>query len=220
MRYRCLVLDHDDTAVQSTPTINYPSFVNTLSLLRPGLHYSYEEFVGLCADPGFEAILRDILGFTDEEMEIETQQWLSFVRKVAPPFWPGIPELVRRQKTEGGLVCVVSHSFDENIRRDYQLACPDAMPDGIYGWDMGDGRRKPDPWPLLDIMSRFELEPRDLLMVDDLRPGYEMATRCGVDFACAHWGLDVPRLRELMDSLDCIHLKTVDDLIALQFADA
>ena len=220
MRYRCLVLDHDDTVVQSTPTVNYPSFVNTLALLRPGVSYSYEEFVGLCAEPGFEALLREILGFTDEEMEIETRQWLEFVRRVTPPFWPGIPELVRRQKAEGGLLCVVSHSFDENIRRDYQLACPEAMPDAVYGWDRGDGRRKPDPWPLEDILARWSLEPRDLLVVDDLLPGYEMARSCGVDFACAHWGMDAPPVRARMDPLPCIHLETVEDLAALQFGKA
>ena len=35
MRYQCLVLDHDDTVVNSTATINYPAFVQTLQKLRP-----------------------------------------------------------------------------------------------------------------------------------------------------------------------------------------
>ncbi|HOK48860.1 MAG TPA: hydrolase, partial [Sedimentibacter sp.] len=30
MKYKCLVLDHDDTAVKSTPDIHYPSFVKAL----------------------------------------------------------------------------------------------------------------------------------------------------------------------------------------------
>ena len=33
MRYQCLVLDHDDTVVNSTATINYPAFVQTLQKL-------------------------------------------------------------------------------------------------------------------------------------------------------------------------------------------
>lgn len=38
MRYPCLVLDHDDTLVRSTPEIHFPSFVETVRLLRPRIH--------------------------------------------------------------------------------------------------------------------------------------------------------------------------------------
>jgi hypothetical protein len=45
MRYPCLVLDHDDTLVRSTPEIHYPSFVEALRVsgrkcprLRCGIH--------------------------------------------------------------------------------------------------------------------------------------------------------------------------------------
>ena len=34
LRYKCLVLDHDDTAVQSTPEIHYPAFCETVETLR------------------------------------------------------------------------------------------------------------------------------------------------------------------------------------------
>ena len=30
LRYRCLVLDHDDTAVMSTPLIHYPAHVKAM----------------------------------------------------------------------------------------------------------------------------------------------------------------------------------------------
>ena len=33
LKYPCLVLDHDDTVVRSTPTIHYPAFVETLKAL-------------------------------------------------------------------------------------------------------------------------------------------------------------------------------------------
>ena len=31
LRYSCLVLDHDDTVVDSIATVHYPSFLETLS---------------------------------------------------------------------------------------------------------------------------------------------------------------------------------------------
>jgi len=44
MRYKCLLLDHDDTVVNSTATIHYPAFLEALRLLRPGVTISLEDF--------------------------------------------------------------------------------------------------------------------------------------------------------------------------------
>ena len=44
LKYRCLVLDHDDTVVQSARTVNYPAMVEALRTERPGREVSYEEF--------------------------------------------------------------------------------------------------------------------------------------------------------------------------------
>ena len=44
LRYRCLVLDHDDTTVDSTRAVNYPQFLEALARYRPELHISEEQF--------------------------------------------------------------------------------------------------------------------------------------------------------------------------------
>ena len=67
LRFPCLVLDHDDTVVQSTPTINYPSFVESLRVLRPGMTLSLEEFLRYSYEPGFYSLCTDILGMSEEE---------------------------------------------------------------------------------------------------------------------------------------------------------
>ena len=36
LKYPCLVLDHDDTVVQSEATVNFPYFVYILDQFRPG----------------------------------------------------------------------------------------------------------------------------------------------------------------------------------------
>jgi phosphoglycolate phosphatase/pyrophosphatase PpaX len=36
LKYKCLVLDHDDTVVQSEATVNYPCFLLALEKFRPG----------------------------------------------------------------------------------------------------------------------------------------------------------------------------------------
>ena len=69
---------------------------------------------------------------------------------------------------------MVSHSGQYNILRDYQ-AHFGMEPDEIYSWDMPKHTRKPAPYSLLEIMKKYGLSAKDLLVVDDLKPGYDMA---------------------------------------------
>jgi phosphoglycolate phosphatase/pyrophosphatase PpaX len=48
-------------------------------------------------------------------------------------------------------------------------------------------------------MERFGLSPSELLMVDDLKPGYDMARAAGVPFAAACWAYDVPEIRSFLE---------------------
>ena len=43
MKYKCLVLDHDDTTVNSTPCIHYPAFLKILEEIRRTGSYSGED---------------------------------------------------------------------------------------------------------------------------------------------------------------------------------
>lgn len=216
LRYPCLVLDHDDTVVQSTPLIHYPSFMNTLEQLRPGVHWSLQEFIGYNFELGFEAMCRELLGFTPEEMAVQEQNWLAYASTHEPLMFPGMAALIRRQKAEGGLVCAVSHSDSDVIARDYRKSCG-FEPDLIFGWEQGPGRRKPHPWPLRQIMERYALAPAQLLMVDDLKPGWQMAQACEVPFAFAGWGSPVPAIHAFMHEHADYFLTEVEQLERLLF---
>lgn len=187
LKYDCLVLDHDDTVVQSEKTINYPYFCEVLDRFRPGTVLSFEAYMQGCFRVGFAQMCRQWFHFTDREMEEEHQGWKAYIRQHIPAIYPGLDEIIRRQKAEGGLVCVVSHSCEEMILRDYQ-AHMGLLPDAIYGWDMPEEKRKPHVFPLLDIMDRYGLKPEQMLLVDDMRPGCEMAEKAGVPTAYAGWG--------------------------------
>ena len=207
MRYQCLVFDHDDTVVNSTATIHWPCFVDFLAQRRPGMSCSLEKYFIKNFDPGFLPMCREDYGLSDAELDDELRFWKAYVRDHVPSAYPGIREMMERQKSEGGLVCVVSHSLDFNIRRDYE-------PDAVYGWEQPLERRKPSPWPLQEIMRRFELQPRDLLMIDDLKPGYDMARTCGVDFAAVGWANDIPAIERFMRGNCRWYFKTVPELAA------
>ena len=213
MRYQCLVFDHDDTVVNSTATIHWPCFVDFLAQRRPGMSCSLEKYFIKNFDPGFLPMCREDYGLSDAELDDELRFWKDYVRDHVPSAYPGIREMMERQKAEGGLVCVVSHSLDFNIRRDYrENGLPE--PDAVYGWEQPLERRKPSPWPLQEIMRRFDLQPRDLLMIDDLKPGYDMARACGVDFAAVGWANDIPAIERFMRGNCRWYFKTVPELAA------
>ena len=197
-KYKCLVLDHDDTAVMSTAAVHYPSFVETLQKLRPGLSMTLQEYNRLCFDPGFERMCHDILRFTPEEMTWQLNHWQQYVEKRIPPFHPGMPELIARQKAEGGLLCVVSQSYSRFVERDYAAAGL-SLPDRTLGWELGSERQKPHPDPLYILMEEFSLSPADILTVDDLKPGFDMARTVGCDCAAALWAhASDPDMQQMM----------------------
>jgi phosphoglycolate phosphatase/pyrophosphatase PpaX len=211
MKYKCLVFDHDDTVVNSTATIHHPCFEAYLALRYPGRSCSLEDYFIKNFDPGFVPMCRQEYGMTDEDLEDESQFWKEYVKDHIPAAYDGIRQIMEQQRREGGLICVVSHSFEHNIIRDY-AANSLSEPDAVYGWGRPLNERKPAPFPLEDIMRRFDLKPSDLLMIDDLKPGYDMAMSCGVDFAAVGWSNDIPQIESFMRQ-NCPHyFKQVSEL--------
>lgn len=216
LNYRCLVLDHDDTVVRSEETVNYPSFLEALKVLRPGRTITREEFTRWCFSPGFSALCSDYIGLTPEEIDVQYDMWRSYVATHIPPPYDGLRPILTRWKQECGLLCVSSHSARENILRDYRLHFG-LEPDQIFDWDLGEDRRKPSPYALQEIMRLYDLRPDELLMVDDLKPGYDMAHACGVPFACAGWSHDDPEIRAFLRRFSDFYLETVQALEPLLF---
>ena len=178
--------------------------------MRPQAHYTLEEYFRKNFDPGILPLFTGELGFTDEELEGEFRFWQDWLRTRVPKAYPGIREILERHRAAGGIIAVVSHSMRENIERDYrENGLP--MPDAIFGWELPPERRKPEPWALYQIMEQFSLEKTDLLMLDDLKPGYDMARAAGVDFAAAGWAYDVPEIEGFMRKNCDYYFKTVQD---------
>ena len=217
LKYRCLVLDHDDTVVQTMRTLSYPFFCYELEQFRPGVTMSLSEYITKNHEMGFADLCRIGLNFTEEELALEHEQWMEYIMTHIPDPFPGIERIIRRQKDEGGILCVVSHSNSENILRDYD-AHFGLRPDAIYGWDMEPHQRKPNPWPLEDIMNRFGLKPEEILVVDDMKLACAMAKPLGVDVAYAGWDdMGVPALREEMNRICRYSFNRISDLEAFLF---
>lgn len=219
LKYKCLVLDHDDTVVQTLKTLSYPFWCLELEQFRPGAKMTLAEYVTQCHHLGFADMCRVCFGFTEEELAEEHRQWMEYILEHIPDYFPGIERVIRRQKEEGGILCVVSHSSLANISRDYRVHFG-LQPDAIYGWDLPPHQRKPNPWPLEDIMRKFDLTPEEILVVDDMKLACRMAQPLGIDVAFAGWDdMGVPELRAEMEQLCKYSFHSTKELEKLQFTE-
>ena len=218
MHYRCLVLDHDDTVVRSAETVNYPALVEKLRRDHPDRSITFREFMLEVYDRTFSGMCQDFLHLTPEETQEQFEFWKVYVRTHIPPAYEGMGALLHDFRAQGGLICVSSHSGVENITRDYRLNFG-FEPDQIYSFELPPEQRKPSPFALEDIMRRYSLRPQELLMVDDMRTGYDMAMAAHVPFACAGWSHTEPEIADFMRQSCSCYLRSVDALRALVFGD-
>ena len=187
LKYPCLVLDHDDTVVQSELTVNLPYFLLTLDSFRPGATISAEEYADGCYRMGFANMCRQRFSFTEQEILEEYMGWKEYIKTHIPDPFPGIGDVIRKQKALGGKVCVVSHSCNENITRDYSRNFG-ILPDEIFGWDLPEELRKPNDYALRVIMKKYGFRPEEMLVVDDMKLAHTMAKKQQVPIAFAAWG--------------------------------
>ena len=210
MKYKCIILDHDDTVVDSTATVHYPAFVAFMQQLRGGTDISLEDYFTYNLSPGVLPFFQKIVGLNDEEMQAEEAFWRDYVSRHVPRVYPEMKALLWEYKRAGGLICVTSHSFSDYIRRDYEAnALPE--PDMIFGWEVPHEKRKPQPHSVWAILDRFALEKEKVIVLDDLKPGYDMARAAGVPFAAAGWAGEYPLVEAFMREHSRYYCKTVEE---------
>ena len=172
-----------------------------MELLRPGqTPVDLDTWFCRNFDPGIMHFLTEEIRFTPEEMAVEYDIWREFTTTRIPHFFPGFLDTLAAFRARGGRIVVASHSETDNILAHYRAAANGSalMPDAVFGWELPTEQRKPSPYPVLEAMRRFDLAPRDVLVVDDLRPGIEMARAAGVDAAAVGWAHDIPLIRDWM----------------------
>ncbi len=218
MKYKCLILDHDDTLVNSTATIHYPCFIKYLSERLPHLadKYTLDDYFVKNFSPGVLEFFTEEIGLTPEEMKEEEAYWADYVKGHIPKAYPRVKEILEKYRAEGGFIAICSHSFERYIRRDFEYnSLP--TPDAIYSWDIPKDIRKPHPYTVLDIMEKYGFQRDEILVVDDLKPGYDMARGAGVSFAAAGWAYDVFEIEDFMRKNCDFYLKSTDELYSLLF---
>jgi hypothetical protein len=94
LKYPCLVLDHDDTVVQSEATVHYPCFEEFLKIYRPGTIYTLADYVRDCGIMSFVDLCRVRFEMTEKELQEEYHFWKNYVQTHIPLAFPGIKELL------------------------------------------------------------------------------------------------------------------------------
>ncbi len=172
-----------------------------MEVLRPELApIDIETWFRKNCDPGIVPFLVEELGLTPAELAVENRIWQEFTAREVPHFYEGFLEALAVYKEQGGHVVVVSHSESRVILGHYRAAAGTlgVGPDLVFGWELEQDRRKPNPFPVHEAIRQLRLDPRDVLVVDDLKPGIVMAQAAGVDAAAAGWAHDIASIREFM----------------------
>ena len=216
LKFKCIILDHDDTTVKSTRELHYPSFLNTLKTMRPEIQMSFEEFYLHCFDPGFDHLMLEKLKLNKEERIVQYNQWQNDTKGLIPEFYDGFIDLLKDYKNAGGIITVASHNDVDQIKNHYQKKAG-FIPEMIFGWDMDPLKRKPAPYPVKEILKKYKLSPEEVLMIDDLKPGLIMAKHAGIKFAYAGWAADIKQIEDYMKKEADFFLKTIEDLKNLIF---
>ena len=212
LKYPCLVLDHDDTVVQSESTVNYPCFCEFLKIYRPGTVYTLAEYVSDCGNMSFVDLCRSRFHLTEDELLEEYHFWKNYARTHIPAPFPGIQELLHAYRKAGGKICVVSMSSEETILRDYRVHFG-FEPDLIFGCDLPEEYRKPSTYALEQIAHQFGFQPSQMLVVDDMTFAVPMARSGGCPMAFAAWGRqDFPAVCAAMEECCDYTFHTPEDL--------
>lgn len=211
MKYKCLVFDHDDTVVDSTKNVHYPSYIAYMKDKYPERIVSIEDYMIYNFNPGVIEFFTQIQGLSMDECKEEEKFWKEFASKRTSKSFEYMKQIMEEHKKQGGIIAVVSHSYRENILRDYEYNhLP--TPDIIFGWEQPLEERKPSPVPLLKIMEKYNLKPEELLMIDDLKPGCDMAKKANVPFAAACWAFNIPENRKYMNENADFVFESVEEL--------
>ena len=211
LKFPCLILDHDDTVVQSEATVNYPCFCRYLETYRPGMTMSLAQYMEDCSRMSFVDMCKTRFSLNDEEMELEYRFWQDYARTHIPDAFPGIGALLRAYRQAGGILCVVSMSAKEQILRDYRHHFG-FEPDHIFDCELPEAQRKPGTWALEQMRRQYGFTPEQLLVVDDMKFAVQMARKAGSPIAFSGWGrTDFPAICGEMEALCDYTFYSVED---------
>lgn len=184
LRYKCIVIDHDDTTFDSTPSIHFPAYLEYCKLyMKERTYYKWlnlEQWYEMLWDDGYYEHLKNDMKLNKEEMDVEYHMWIDYVAKRQSRMFDGFFEMLVEFRKRGGIICVCSHGVEKNIRMNYEQY--NFQPDEVFGSIKGHPELcKPFTYPIEQIQKKYGFKNEEICMIDDLYPGFKMAQDAGID---------------------------------------
>lgn len=195
MKYNTIIFDLDGTLLDTLDDLT--DSVNEV-LKQGGYQLRSKEEVRSFIGNGYRKLLLRALpkGTPDEEIDqctaIFRKVYYDNMHKKTKPY-DGIIDLLIELKKKGIMIGVVSNKMDEAVRegcRSFFGSCID-----IAIGDNPNGRNKPAPDNLFEVISRLNAHRKTTLYVGDSDIDVKTAGNAGIDFVGVTWGF---RSRELL----------------------
>ncbi|VDG19796.1 putative phosphatase [Lactobacillus brevis ATCC 367] [Lactiplantibacillus mudanjiangensis] len=103
----------------------------------------------------------------------------------------GMATTLAQLKTRGNRLFVVSSKHSVALKRNLDQLELGAFFEAVSGSDLVD-HYKPAPDGILDLLTRFDLDPKTSLMIGDAKYDIQMGTNAGIATAGAMWGAADP----------------------------
>lgn len=210
LRKKCIILDHDDTVINSQESIHYPLFVAVLKELRPHVvPIDFQTFIDLSNRFGFTKMCRIVYQFTPEDIHYEYNHWKKHSAQMLAPTFIGLEPILRQFVQAKGIIIVYTMNSYHNVLSDYARLF-NFVPDAIIAHDQFAYLRKPYRISLLQTLSELQLSVKDCVLVDDSPLMCTLKDRLNIDFLAANWAKSAQPL--WMHRNDIIKLDTPHEL--------
>lgn len=187
LRKKCLILDHDDTIINSQESIHYPLFVEVLKKLRPNIQpIDFERFIDLSNELGFVKMCRTLYHYTPQEIEFEYHYWKTHSAAMQAPSFEGLKEILQAFTQAGGLIIVYTMNSSQNVLQDYERLFQ-FVPHKIIAHDQYVVLKKPYRLSILHALHELELNVKECIFIDDTPMLLELKDRLNMDFLAANW---------------------------------
>lgn len=187
LRKKCLILDHDDTIINSQESIHYPLFVNVLKILRPNITpIDFERFIELSNELGFVKMCRMLYHYSAEEIQFEYEHWKKQSSLIEAPTFDGIKDFLSAFNDAGGVIIVYTMNSKQNVIQDYERLF-NFTPISIISHDQYYILRKPYRLSILKELHNLNLTVEDCIFIDDTPMLLDLKQRLNMDFIAANW---------------------------------
>ncbi len=200
-RIKAVIFDLDGTLVDTVP-LHVESWIETCK--RLGLPTPAPERVGALMGLKALDIAKKLCGDENAEKGLQTKNEIYLSLLGSAKATNGAPEVLRILKGRGFIVGVVTSSSRRVAVRVLEVTGLDKYIDALVAGDEV-AKGKPDPEPLMRILSMLGLGVRDIVVVGDSRYDVEMALSTGVEVVFFLGNYKDPRVISIKNLLDIIH---------------